>query len=327
MKKAPARLLHAARLGCMVLIAVVSGPVAAEGPWTPGAAMPTARSEIAATVLDGKIYVAGGLTTLGTTAAFEVYDPAADAWRTLAPLPVTLHHAGLAAAGGRIYVTGGYDNIFFETNVRGAWVYHPGTDSWIAVADMPAPRAAHAMANIDGVLYVVGGVGPDATALFTYDPASDHWDATRAPLPTAREHLAVAVVDGALHVIGGRWRGKGNLATVEIYDPETDSWTRGRDMPTPRGGLTAAALAGRIHVTGGEAFSPHQTFGQHEVYDPATDGWLKLPDLPTPRHGLSSAIVGGRWYVIGGATKAGSLSFISFSDVVEIFDPAAAGGE
>ena len=66
-------------------------------------------------------------------------------------------------------------------------------------------------------------------------------------------------------------------------------------MPTPRGGLTAAALAGRIHVTGGEAFSPHQTFGQHEVYDPATDGWLKLPDLPTPRHGLSSAIVGGRW--------------------------------
>ncbi len=95
------------------LAGCVASPRAAEGPWSRGAAMPTARSEIAATVLDGRIYVAGGIGRLGTTGAFEVYEPATDGWRALAPLPVPLHHLAMAAAGGRIYVTGGYDDIFF----------------------------------------------------------------------------------------------------------------------------------------------------------------------------------------------------------------------
>jgi hypothetical protein len=52
-----------------------------------------------------------------------------------------------------------------------------------------------------------------------YSAPSDRWDASRKALPTAREHLAAAVVDGRLYVIGGRWGGRGNLATVEMYDP------------------------------------------------------------------------------------------------------------
>jgi Kelch motif protein len=50
----------------------------ADGAWTRAAPMPTARSEIAAAALDGRIYVAGGLTALGTSNVFESYDPAED---------------------------------------------------------------------------------------------------------------------------------------------------------------------------------------------------------------------------------------------------------
>ena len=49
--------------------------------------MPTARSELAAAALDGRIYVAGGIAQWGTTAAFEAYDPATDRWEELPPLP------------------------------------------------------------------------------------------------------------------------------------------------------------------------------------------------------------------------------------------------
>jgi hypothetical protein len=78
-------------------------------------------------------------------------------------------------------------------------------------------------------------------------------------------------------------------------------------------------LDGHIHVTGGESLSLRRTFGEHEAYDPATARWTALANLPTPRHGLASAAVSGRWYVIGGGAKAGALTFISLTDLVEMF--------
>ena len=161
------------------------------------------------------------------------------------------------------------------------------------------------------------GHGP--RRLWVYDPESNTWDASKARIPTKREHLAVAVMDGRLYVVGGRWRGIGNLAALEIYDPATDTWRRGPDMPTPRGGLTAAAAGQQVHVTGGEAFSPGRTFGQHEAYDPKIDRWSTLAELPTARHGLTSAVVDERWHVIGGGTRAGAMTFFSLTDLVEVF--------
>ena len=87
--------------------------------------MPTARSEIAVTQLDGRIYVAGGIGRLGTTDAFEVYDPLTNTWRSLAPLPEAIHHFAMTAAGDRIYASGGYGNMFFKPDRKSAWVYEP----------------------------------------------------------------------------------------------------------------------------------------------------------------------------------------------------------
>ena len=131
----------------------------------------------------------------------------------------------------------------------------------------------------------------------------------------------MAVVNAKLFVIGGRWRGRGNLAVIEVYDPARDGWSRKADMPTPRGGHTAGALGGRIHVTGGEAFSPSRTFAAHQVFDPKADRWTVLDALPTARHGLGSAAVNGRWYVIGGGTGAGAKTFVTLTGAVEIFTP------
>jgi N-acetylneuraminic acid mutarotase len=313
------RALHA----CLFLLPSLSGCAAAqgvaEGPWTRAAPMPTARSELAATALEGRIYVAGGIAQWGTTAAFEAYDPTTDRWEELPPLPEAVHHLAAAATNERIYITGGYTNLLFSEITNRAWVYDPGARIWERIADLPAPRAAHGMAAIEGKLYVVGGVGPDSEDLWIYDPATDRWDVARARLPTQREHLAVTVLDGKLHAIGGRWGDRGNLAALEIYDPATGTWTRGPDLPTARSGLTVGVLEGHVHVTGGESLSLGRTFGEHEAYDPMIDRWTALAGLPTPRHGLTSAVVGGRWYVIGGGARAGAMTFISLTDLVEVF--------
>ncbi|MCH8240319.1 MAG: hypothetical protein IIB62_09785, partial [Proteobacteria bacterium] len=55
----------------------------AGGSWSEGAAMPTARSELAVTRLGERIYVAGGIGRWGTTGAFEAYAPSSNAWARL----------------------------------------------------------------------------------------------------------------------------------------------------------------------------------------------------------------------------------------------------
>ena len=282
--------------------------------------MPTERSEIAAAALDGKIYVAGGLIVTGISGDFQVYDVGQDRWRNLAPLPVRLHHAALAAVAGRLYLTGGYTGLTFKVDQRATWSYDPAADAWRSVAQMPGPRSAHAAAEIGGKLYVVGGVGPHAEALWAYDPKADRWDTSLARLPTRREHLAATVLDGKLYVLGGR-DGRGNRATNEVYDPVHDRWDRLRDMALARSGFAAGAVGGRIHVAGGEELGTGSTIASHEAYDASAGSWRSRPDLPEARHGVSSAVVEGRWYVIGGAAKAGWMTLFSMRDTVEFFTP------
>ena len=306
-----------AALALVVALSAASAQAQHSGMWEGRAPMPTARSEISAALLDGRIYVAGGILPGRAMAAFEVYDPALDSWRALAPLPVARHHAPLAAAAGRVWLAGGYAGSFRDF-LSDLWSYDPATGAWSRHADMPSARAAHAMAEIGGKLYVVGGVAQRPESVWVYDPRSNTWDASAAPLPTQREHTAAAALGGKLYVIAGRWS-RGNLAAAEVYDPARDAWSTLPNMPTVSGGLTASAVAGRIHVTGGEDLFSSRTFSAHHAYDPATNRWETLAPLPTPRHGLASAGADGVFYVIGGATAAGGGTYRTLSDVVEAY--------
>jgi N-acetylneuraminic acid mutarotase len=271
-----------------------------------------------AAVLDGAVIVPGGLGPDRTLGVVEAYRPADGAWRTLPPLPEPLHHAGVAAADGRLFVSGGYRDLRFVP-VTDLWAYDPDDRAWRRLADLPEPRAGHALVAVDGALYVVGGIGRRSQAVWRYDIAAGRWTRPAADIPTVREHLAAVVLDGRIWAIGGRWPERGNLGTVEVYDPATDRWTSAPPLPTPRSGLTAAVLDGRIHVVGGEALSGGRTFEQHEVFDPRTGVWRSEAPLVPARHGLASAVADGRWYVIGGATRAGGGTFGSLTDRVSVW--------
>lgn len=70
--------------------------------------MRTARHFAAAAVLDGRIYVLGGLGASKTAlTATEVYDPASRTWQALPPMPYARYLHGAAAAGGKVFVLGG----------------------------------------------------------------------------------------------------------------------------------------------------------------------------------------------------------------------------
>lgn len=301
-----------------------------QGTWRTATPMPTKRTEVAAAVLDGKIYVVGGfekpslgnMMNFAITPSVEAYDPVTDQWASQAPMPVGLHHVGIGVVGGRLYVIGGYTKSAFSVwnPVATVYTYDPATDSWTERAPMPTARGALSVIEHEGKLYAIGGYDRKANnaQVEVYDPVRNTWT-TAAPLPTPRDHLATAAVAGKIYAIGGRVNGdySQNLAVTERYDPSTDRWARVSDLPTARSGITAAVVDGRIYVLGGEGSAG--TFNQNEAYHPERDTWRVMMPMPTARHGLGSAVVQGRIYVIGGGPTPGG----SFSDLNEVFTPPA----
>src|SRR5438132_10329006 len=94
------------------------------GKWELRAPMPSARTEVAAAELGGKIYVMGGYEKNGDLV--EEYDPAKNIWRCCASLLRPLHYIGVAAVDGKIYVIGGY--MSGQGSTDSVYEYDPSTD-------------------------------------------------------------------------------------------------------------------------------------------------------------------------------------------------------
>jgi hypothetical protein len=285
--------------------------------WRTGPPLPSARTEVAAAVAGGKLYVLGGFLPNGTTDEVSIYDPRAGGWSKGPPLPAGAprDHLAVAALNDKIYVLGGYRDGDFVPLGK-TWVLD-GT--WQPLQDQPISRGAATAQALGDRIYVAGGALLDGQAvadLYIYDPQGDRWS-KGPPMNVAREHLASCALGGRLIVVGGRSRGQ-NLRAAESFDPAMpDRWRQMPDLPTARGGLAAAALDGRCHAVGGEKLNGEQpnTFHEHEAWDGVA--WRALPPLPSRRHGLAAAALAGQLYVASGGPSAG----LSVSDVVEIYTP------
>lgn len=276
--------------------------------WQTLAAPSGPRQEHGVAALNGEIYIIGGFsgqqTVLGTV---EAFNPATNAWRSVASLPAPLHHVNVVVARGRIFVVGALESgAFSATGIT--LEFDPVANAWQPRATMPAgsERGASAVGAIGDLIYVAGGLrGASVVDFSVYDAASNQWQPLQN-MPTARDHLVGASFNGRFYAIAGRNAG-GLRGEVEIYDPAVPGWSMGRAIPTPRGGCGGAVLGGRIFVFGGEgnAAVTSGVFDNNEAYDPVANSWATLEVMRTPRHGIGAAAVGTVLYVPAGATRQG----------------------
>jgi N-acetylneuraminic acid mutarotase len=258
--------------------------------WTKKKPIPVPVHHQAQTVLNGKIYIFGGcqrpLTGPGMGGWAPVdnaweYDPVADSYKALAPMPGKRCSAIAENVGGRIYVIGG----------------------------------ATTMDNTNDVAF--NGQGPARVLGVNqmYDPATNTWTTTKSPMPTPRNHAFSGVVNGKIYVIGGRI-GHGFVTTssntdvVEEYDPARDTWGVAKArMFTPRSGGGWATSNGKIYVSGGEYQNEryNAAYRSLEAYDPAANHWEILPSLPGAVHGNAVAFIGNRLHTVSGKMEGGGL--------------------
>jgi N-acetylneuraminic acid mutarotase len=214
--------------------------------WTIKAAMPTARSEATAGVVNGILYVVGGTDRHGYAgAAVEAYDPATNTWTTKAPMLARCYAPVSGVVNGILYVVGDI----------GATVeaYDPVTNTWTTKAPMYTTQTHVTAGVVNGILYVAGGFDYANRVVATveaYDPATNRWT-TKAPMPTARNSASAGVVNGILYVVGGSSSHGVPLHTVEAYDPATNTWTTKAPMLTARQSAAAGVVDGILYVAGG----------------------------------------------------------------------------
>ncbi len=180
----------------------------------------------------------------------------------------------------------------------------------------------------DGRVLIAGGYDvndlPLASATI-FDPKTNTFSPTGSMGAARGLFTATLLADGRVLVAGGghaSWvgiQGAPFLASAELYDPKTGTFSPTGSMSTPREDHTATLLRdGRVLIVGGDDATSHG-IATAELYDPKTGTFTSTGSMAAPR-GLHTAtlLADGRVLVAGGETAAWTASPIL---TAEIYDP------
>lgn len=189
--------------------------------------------------------------------------------------------------------------------------------TWVQRPPMPIPLGEVACSAVNGKLFVVGE-GSDKT--LTYDFALNLWNDNLAKRPFAGHHHACETYNGKWYLIGGLGGGEGR---VQIYDPATNQWSLGANMPWNGGSVATALIGGRIYAAGG--IVGNTTVDLCARYDIASNTWTMLAPMPAGkgRNHAAAGSDGTRFYVFGGrGVGSGESNVVAngFPDV-QIYNP------
>ena len=257
--------------------------------WEGKANMPTVRSNVSVSVVDGKIYAIGGVKTkkyqvprgFGHESkelpTVEMYDPATDTWTQKADMP-TPRKTKTCVVDGKIYAIGGWSTANEQLQLETVEVYDPATDTWAKAQSMNHARCSAAMSVVNGEIYAIGGIGwpPNRDQSYLYlssvevfNPKTNRWQ-ERTEMPASKAWHTASVIDGKIYVIGGYFqegREFKTLSTIEIYDPATDLWTQEPEMLMGKSGHTTEVIDGKIYIFGGGSTGVKGPLTSVEVYD------------------------------------------------------------
>lgn len=171
--------------------------------WSDASPLPAPRGGHAAAVLNGRIHVFGGGTSVSTIDDHSIYDPKTNTWRDAAPLPRKMGSPAAAVLNGRLYSIGGRSG---PNDFGDVYIYDPSTDGWTPGPGVLARGTAGA-AVLSGSIYLFGGESQSAKTVLgdvlRLAPSASGWTREPAPMPVPRSYARAVVFKGVIHIVGG----------------------------------------------------------------------------------------------------------------------------
>ena len=113
--------------------------------------MPTERSYVSTSAVNGKIYAIGGAKAGQRFSTVEEYNPATNTWTKKADMPTARSGLSTSVVNEKIYAIGGWMLSTVEE-------YDPKTDKWTKKTDMPTAREWLSTSVVNGEIYAIGGI-------------------------------------------------------------------------------------------------------------------------------------------------------------------------
>lgn len=185
-------------------------------------------------------------------------------------------------------------------------------------------RHEAAFVRVKDKFYLIGGRRMNPTSIF--DAKTKTWT-QGAKVPIEIHHLQPVVYNDKVFILGaltGKYPGETPIPHVYIYDPVSDSWEKGAEIPEHRrrGGAGAVVYKNKIYLACGIK-DGHR--GDHknwlDEYNPKTGQWRQLPDAPRSRDHFQAVVANDQLYLLGGRTTISSEGpFKNTIKEVDVYD-------
>jgi Kelch motif/Galactose oxidase, central domain len=238
------------------------------GTWSDGPLLARAVGQpLAATLADGRVLTLSARTfgETGSATSIEALAPGEKGWEAAAEVDIYVDVV-VAMTDGRLLAKGsGFESPPLFS------VYDPSANRWASIdapidvvssLDYGSFGALVPLDDGDVLALNVARTSSDpspSTHVERFDARSRAWSGVASMSVPREAPLIARLADGRIFVAGGATGGENEgtaraLASSEIYDPATDSWTPGPDLLEPRKDGHATQLAdGSILIYGGDA--------------------------------------------------------------------------
>jgi hypothetical protein len=257
-------------------------------------------------------------------------------------------------ADGRALILGGLidclSNVWTSdctapfTVLRSAQIYDSSTRTFSFTGSLATGRYAHTATLLqNGKVLVVGGFdsycicSTPVTTAEIFDPGTGAFSSAGTPQVPRAYHTATLLADGTVLIVGGvqgvpDLAANGSvpaLASAEIYDPVTNSFSSVGGMSNRRMNHTATLLpSGMVLIVGGAPVSigARGTVGDAtaELHDPVAHTFSPAGAMATPRFGHTATLLPtGKVLVAGGSASGPTAPVFNGQNPtasVEIFD-------